>query len=218
MRAIVIANGHVGKAEAGWAQTWPHDLVICADGGARHALALDLTPDVVIGDLDSLDSDLRARLGSKGCQLLVHPARKDETDLELALRYAIYRRVNEILILGALDGRIDQTLANVLLLALPELEGIKVRIVAGDQEMFLIRDQASIEGQVGDTVSLLPIAGDVSGITTEGLEYPLRRGALKFWSTLGVSNVLTAPVARVRVEHGLLLCVHISNSEGGDKR
>jgi thiamine pyrophosphokinase len=211
MRAIVIANGHVGKAEARWAQTWPHDLVICADGGARHALALDLTPDVVIGDLDSLDSDLRARLGNKGCQFLVHPARKDETDLELALRYALYRRVDEILILGALDGRMDQTLANVLLLALPELEGTKVRIVAGDQEMFLIRGQASIEGQVGDTVSLLPIAGDVTGITTEGLEYPLQRGALKFWSTLGVSNVLTAQVARVWVENGLLLCVHISD-------
>lgn len=213
MHAIVIANGHVGNAEARWAQTWPHDLVICADGGARHALALGLAPEVVIGDLDSLDSDLRSRLGRKGCQFLVHPARKDETDLELALRYAIYRRVDEILILGALDGRIDQTLANVLLLALPELEGIKVRIVAGDQEMFLIRDQASIEGQVGDTISLLPIVGHVTGVTTEGLEYPLQRGTLKFGSTLGVSNVLTAPVARVQVERGLLLCIHMSNME-----
>ncbi len=213
MHAIVIANGHVGNAEASWAQTWPHDLVICADGGARHALALGLAPEVVIGDLDSLDSDLRSRLGRKGCQFLVHPARKDETDLELALRYAIYRRVDEILILGALDGRIDQTLANVLLLTLPDLEGIKVQIVAGDQEMFLIRDQASIEGQVGDTISLLPIVGDVTGVTTEGLEYPLQRGTLKFGSTLGVSNVLTAPVARIQVERGLLLCIHISNME-----
>jgi len=213
MHAIVIANGHVGNADARWAQTWPHDLVICADGGARHALALGLAPEVVIGDLDSLDSDLRSRLGRKGCQFLVHPARKDETDLELALRYAIYRRVDEILILGALDGRIDQTLANVLLLTLPDLEGIKVQIVAGDQEMFLIRDQVSIEGQVGDTISLLPIVGDVTGVTTEGLEYPLQRGTLKFGSTLGVSNVLTAPVARVQVERGLLLCIHISNME-----
>jgi thiamine pyrophosphokinase len=210
MRAIVIANGHLGNSEAGWAQTWPHDLLICADGGARHALALDLAPDVVIGDLDSLDSDLRSRLGSKGCQFLVHPARKDETDLELALRYAIYRRVGEILILGALGGRMDQTLANVLLLALPELEGIKVRIVAGDQEVFLIRKEAFIQGRVGDTISLLPVAGDVTGIITEGLEYRLQHGTLKFGSTLGISNVLTASAARVQVGHGLLLCVHIS--------
>ena len=218
MRAIVIANGHVGNPEADQAQTWPHDYVICADGGARHALALGLVPDVVIGDLDSLDGDLRVRLEGEGCQVLVHPARKDETDLELALRYAVEHGVDEILILGALGGRIDQTLANVLLLALPTLEGIKARIVAGDQEMFLIRDQALIEGQVGDTVSLLPIAGDVTGVTTEGLEYPLQQGALKFGPALGVSNVLTAPVARVQVERGLLLCIHISNSEGGDEK
>jgi thiamine pyrophosphokinase len=215
MRAIVIANGHVGNSEASRAQTWPHDLVICADGGAQHALALGLAPDVVIGDLDSLDGDLQARLEGEGCQVLVHPTRKDETDLELALHYAVDHGVDEILILGALGGRMDQTLANVLLLALPELERVKTRIVAGDQEMFLIRGKALIEGQEGDTVSLLPIAGDATGITTEGLEYPLQGGALKFGPTLGVSNVLTAPVARVQVERGLLLCIHISNSEGG---
>jgi thiamine pyrophosphokinase len=218
MRAIVIANGHVGDSEASRVKSWPHDLVICADGGTQHALTLGLVPDVVIGDLDSLDGDLRARLEGGGCQFLVHPTRKDETDLELALRYAVDHGADEILLLGALGGRMDQTLANVLLLALPELAGIKTRIVAGDQEMFLIRDQASIEGQVGDTVSLLPIAGDVTGITTDGLEYPLQRGTLKFGSTLGVSNALTAPVAQVQEERGLLLCVHISNhSEGGER-
>lgn len=211
MRAIVIANGHVGNLEASRVQTWPHDLVICADGGVQHALAWGLIPDVVIGDLDSLDGDLQAWLEGEGCQVLVHPTHKDETDLELALRYAINHGADEILILGALGGRIDQTLANVLLLALPELEGVKTRIVAGDQEMFLIQGQALIEGQVGDTVSLLPVAGDVTGITTEGLEYPLQRGTLKFGPALGVSNVLTAPAAQVRVESGLLLCVHISN-------
>ena len=217
MRAIVIANGHVGNSEASRAQTWPHDLVICADGGAQHALALGLAPDVVIGDLDSLDGDLQARLEGQGCQVLVHPTRKDETDLELALHYAVDHGVDEILILGALGGRMDQTLANVLLLALPELERVKTCIVAGDQEMFLIRGKALIEGQEGDTVSLLPIAGDATGITTEGLEYPLQRGTLKFGPTLGISNVLTAPVARVQVERGLLLCIHISNSEGGKR-
>ena len=82
----------------------------------------------------------------------------------------------------------------------------------------LIRDQDFIKGRVGDTVSLLPIGGDVTGITTEGLEYPLQRSALKFGATLGISNVLTAPVARVQVESGLLLCVHISNhSKGGER-
>ena len=70
MRAIVIANGHVGNSEASRVQNWPHDCVICANGGAQHALGLGLAPDVVVGDLDSLDGDLQARLEDESCQVL----------------------------------------------------------------------------------------------------------------------------------------------------
>jgi len=218
MQAVVFANGTLHLPPQWQEMVAQADLIVAADGGGHHCLRLGVKPQVLIGDLDSLPAPEVARLAAQGTQILRYPAQKDETDLELALRYAVEHGVDEILILGALGGRIDQTLANVLLLALPTLEGIKARIVAGDQEMFLIRDQALIEGQVGDTVSLLPIAGDVTGVTTEGLEYPLQQGALKFGPALGVSNVLTAPVARVQVERGLLLCIHISNSEGGDEK
>ena len=213
MRAIIIANGQIHDGDFLRSLVAPTDLVICADGGVSNALALGLQPQVVVGDLDSLDESLRSRLEKMHCQFIVHPACKDETDLELALYYAIEHGVDEILILGALGGRIDQTLANVLLLALPELRSVQARILDGRQEVFLIRDGAIIEGQVGDTLSLLPLTEQVTGIYTEGLEYPLENGALYLGPTRGVSNTLTARQARVRIGQGLLLAVIIHNSE-----
>lgn len=213
MRAIIIANGQIQDSDLHRSLVTSADLVVCADGGTDHALALGMQPQVVIGDLDSLDSNLLAQLEAEGCQILVHPTRKDETDLELALHYAIGQGVDEIVILGALGGRIDQTLANVQLLALPELRFVKARILDGRQEVFLIRDEVLIEGQVGDTLSLLPLTAEVTGIYTEGLEYALDNGDLYLGPALGVSNVLTAPQARVRIAQGLLLAVIIHNSE-----
>ncbi len=213
MRAIIIANGQIHEGDFYRSLVVPTDLVICADGGASNALALGLQPQVVIGDLDSLDSNLQAQLEADGCQVLAYPARKDETDLELALRYAIERGVDEILILGALGGRIDQTLANVLLLALPELRYVKAKILGGRQEVSLIRDAALIEGQVGDTFSLLPLTEEVTGIYTEGLEYALENATLYLGPSRGISNVLTSSQARVRIDRGLLLAVVIHNGE-----
>jgi thiamine pyrophosphokinase len=213
MRAIIIANGQIHDGDFYRSLVTPTDLVICADGGASNALALGLQPQVVIGDLDSLDSDLQAQLEANGCQVLVHPARKDETDLELALYYVIERGVDEILILGALGGRIDQTLANILLLALPELRYVKAKILGGRQEVSLISDEAIIEGLVGDTLSLLPLTEQVTGIYTEGLEYPLKNDTLCLGPARGVSNTLTAPQARVRIGQGLLLAVMIHHNK-----
>jgi thiamine pyrophosphokinase len=91
---------------------------------------------------------------------------------------------------------------------LPELENIPTRIVDDRQEMFVTRDQAEIAGQPGDIVSLIPLGGDAQGIVTEGLLYPLRDEPLVSGPARGVSNVMTNPIARVRLKHGALLVVH----------
>jgi len=213
MKAIIIANGQIHNSDLHRSLVVPTDMVICADGGVNNALALGLQPHMVVGDLDSLDENLRSRLEKRHCQFIVHPARKDETDLELAIKCAAEQGAQEMLILGALGDRLDHTLANILLLALPELRPVKVKILNGRQEVFLVRDEALIEGQVGDTLSLLPLTEEVTGIYTEGLEYPLENDTLYLGATLGVSNALTAPQARVRIGHGLLLAVIIHNDE-----
>jgi thiamine pyrophosphokinase len=186
------------------------DLVLGADGGAAQALAWGLEPHVVIGDMDSLPDPERSRLEARGCRFVVHPRAKDETDLELALGYAAGQGAQDIVILGALGGRLDHTLANVLLLALPVLDGLQVRIAAGQQEAFLVRsgESLALEGNAGDLVSLLPLGGDARGVTTRGLAWALRDDTLRFGSSRGVSNEMTAATARIEVEEGHVLVVH----------
>jgi len=213
-RAVIIANG-VAPDEAtvrrwlqpddGSIQVW----LLCADGGARTALALGLQPEVVVGDLDSLGEAMQARLKAMGCRMVVYPAAKDWTDLELALRLAVEEGASEIVVMGALGGRLDQELANLLLLFLPELREVPTRIVDDRQEMFVVRGQAEIVGQAGDVVSLIPLGGDVKGIVTEGLLYPLRGEPLVIGPARGVSNVMAAQVARVTIQSGTLLMIHL---------
>ena len=210
MRAIIFANGEFPDPQGARDLLRPDDLIIAADGGTRHALAAGVAPHVVIGDLDSLPSADQARLEVASARVIRYLPRKDETDLELALLHAVHEGATEIVILAALGGRLDQTIANLLLLALPELDGLDVRIVEGPQTAFLIHeghDGSLIEGQPGDTVSLIPLGGDAVGVMAEGLEWPLHEDDLRFGPARGVSNVLTAEQARVRVRHGVLLCV-----------
>ena len=210
MRAIIFANGQFPDVKDARDLIRPADLVIAADGGTRHALAAGVTPHVVIGDLDSISPDERARVEAAGGQIVRFSPYKDETDLELALHHAVRQGATEVVVLAALGGRLDQTVANLLLLALPVLKGLDVRVVEGPQVAFLIRGgdgAVLIEGQPGDTVSLIPLGGDAVGVTAVGLEWPLYEDRLRFGLARGVSNVLTAGQARVRVRRGLLLCV-----------
>ena len=124
-RAVIFANGLVPELESARRLIQPGDTLLAADGGTHHALALGLVPSVVIGDLDSLTVDDRQRTMEKGVHLLQYPADKNQTDLELALDYAIQQGFREILIIGALGGRLDQTLGNLSLLTDPRLSTIR---------------------------------------------------------------------------------------------
>ncbi|MDH7486121.1 MAG: thiamine diphosphokinase [Anaerolineae bacterium] len=216
MRAIIIANGPSPDYPRGW-QRQEDDWIIAADGGTLTALRWGWLPDTVIGDLDSLPDALRQRLEAVGCRFVTFPARKDWTDLELALQHAVKGGATEIVILGARGGRLDQELANLLLLSRPEWATALIRLLDGSEEACVIRRECTLSGQVGDTVSLIALTPQVTGITTRGLEWPLQEGTLTFGSTLGISNVLTEPLAQVRVREGVLLVVH-SRQGTGSKR
>jgi thiamine pyrophosphokinase len=211
LRAVIFANGTLNDPHQVLAALQAGDTLIAADGGGRHCRALDLTPAVVIGDFDSLSADELARLEMDGARVVHYPARKDFTDLELALQHAVSLGADEILIFGALGARWDQTLANLLLPAAPGLEHVCIRLLDGPQEIVLLRagEAHTLSGQVGDTVSLVPLGGHAQGITTTGLEYPLMDGTLYFGATRGISNVMLGDQATVRLEDGLLLCTII---------
>lgn len=184
-------------------------FIIAADGGVRIATTYDVVPDIIIGDMDSVDEETLQHLEASGTHIQRYPEEKNETDLELALAYAVDQGATWIRIIGGIGGRFDQMLANVYLLALPQLENCDVAIVAEKQSMCLLREgENNVDGQAGDTISLIPISGDVCGITTHGLKYALNDDTLLFGPARGISNVMLQDTVTITIDKGYLLCVY----------
>jgi thiamine pyrophosphokinase len=210
-RAIIFANGELNPPLPTPAYFRPDDLLIAADGGVHHYAKLGITPHILIGDFDSLKPEEIEALQSAGVQINRYPADKDETDLELALLYAIHQGAGQIVVFGALGARWDMTLANLMLLANSAFKYTWLSLVDGNQEISLLRGGQSIHlhGKQGDTISLIPLSSEASGITTQYLEYPLLDGAITIGSPRGVSNVMLREKCQVTLGKGLLAVVHI---------
>jgi thiamine pyrophosphokinase len=210
-RAIVLTNGPIQDPATIRARLegWSQAMVVAADGGSLHAETLGLPLHAVIGDLDSLSEDTLTRLSEKEVELRKLPSEKDETDLELALLYAAEKGVKNIILLGAFGGRVDMSIANLLLLTHQQLTGIHIEIWNGNQTAWIIRPPGDeIQGQTGDTLSLIPLNGEANGVTTQNLAYPLKNEKLPSGPSRGLSNVLTNNLASVRLQEGVLLAVH----------
>jgi thiamine pyrophosphokinase len=207
-RILIFANGTLPEPEAVRSLVRPDDLIIAADGGTRHVLALGLVPAFVVGDMDSLpDADRRA-IEAAGTRFVLYPHDKNETDLELALRQALEFDPDAILLVSVLGGRLDQTLGNLSLLSDAALARFDVRADDGLEEAFFCRSEVEIRGRRGDIVSLIPWGDPVEAVRTEGLRWPLRGETLYSQKTRGISNELAGELASVRIASGLLLIVH----------
>ena len=207
MRAIVFANGELRHPESVPGLIREGDYIIAADGGMHHCTQLGITSHLVVGDFDSLNEPELNALQASGINLARYDPRKDFTDLELALEHAQRSGATVALVFGALGGRWDQTLANLLLPAAKTLSGLEIRLLDGAQEISLLREgeNCRLEGRPGDTLSLIPLTLEASGVVTQGLEYPLRRETLYLGGTRGISNVFIEQQASVSLEEGLLL-------------
>jgi thiamine pyrophosphokinase len=213
MHVIIFAGGTLSTGKAVNDATASADLIIAADSGAQTALRLGLTPAIVVGDFDSLSLSHDA-LQAMGCQTIQAPVEKNETDSELAIEIAIQRGASCITLLGGLGGqRFEHSIANVLLLA--DYNTVSIRIIDGPSTIWLLRGPGStnIEGQAGDLLSLFPLAGDVQGVHTSNLYYPLHGETLRFGKPRGISNILTDPQAEVAIEQGLLLIIHTTKQD-----
>lgn len=217
MVALILADGDAPDRsflEASW-PGWLDGvrLVVAADGGARHARSLGLTIDRWVGDGDSIDPAELAALEASGVEVQRARPDKDESDTELAVRAGLAAEPDGIVIVGATGGpRIDHELANLGLLAMVELGDGVAWLYTPRSRIGRLRhpggpSEVRLDGRVGDTVSLLPFGGDVVGVTTDGLRYPLRDEELPLGPPRGLSNAVDASGASVRIRGGLLLIV-----------
>jgi thiamine pyrophosphokinase len=207
-RIIILANGELPDLNKARGLIERDDYVICADGGTRHASALGRRPDLIIGDMDSAEKEQLQKYEHDGVEIELYPQDKNETDLELAINRAIERQPDQIVIIAALGGRLDQTLANIALLTDLRLSAFDVRLDDGVEEIFLCRDRAEIRGRSGDIVSLIPWQGPVSEVQTTNLKWALRKETLYPDKTRGISNEMMGDTASVSIRSGWLLIVH----------
>ena len=207
MLVAVVASGDLAADDVRWLDR--AELVIAADGGAATLERIGRRPDRLVGDLDSVDASLVARLTDAGVPIDRHPTDKDATDTELALQDAVTGGATEIVLLGALGGdRLDHELANLLLLADPETARLTVRIVHGPTTVHVLHaGSLALEGRVADLVSLLPIDRDAVGVTTEGLRWPLDGATLRIGRSRGISNEIVTAPASIEVRDGTLLVI-----------
>jgi len=207
-RAIIFYNGNLSDFRNAKQYIKKTDYIICADGGAKHALELSIKPDIIIGDFDSLSKQEQKKFSEEQIAYVKYKTEKDETDSELALQYALDKGFKTIFLFGILGSRIDHMLTNIF--ALDYLLSVKaaVTIIEGNQEIRLIRNKIKLQGKKGDLVSIIPFKSDAKKVTTKNLKYPLKNADLKFGYSRGISNVLEKDTAEISLASGSLLVIH----------
>lgn len=206
---VVVGGDAPGPVDLGQIDLGEVDLVIGADSGADIALALGLTPDVVIGDLDSIDPEGLTRLTRAGATIERHPSDKDSSDLELAFARALEHGATRVTVIGGGGGRLSHLLANATVIA-ADRRPVRVTWLAPLAQVEVLHggQTVSIDGESGDLVTLLPLLGDAGGVTTTGLEWRLDDDSLQAGSARGLSNELTGTTATVTLGSGTLLVIH----------
>lgn len=180
------------------------DVVICCDAGVDHAKALNITPDYIMGDFDSATHSCLEYFKNIGVPIKTFPSKKDETDMELGIDFAIDNlKADEVVILGGIGVRLDHTIANCHLLYRCLKKRIKACLVNENNYIFIFEKHCYVYGEKGDLMSLLPFSEKLEGITLKGFEYPLDNANMEIDSPRGVSNVMLSSIGEIFIKDGI---------------
>ncbi|HLV32057.1 MAG TPA: thiamine diphosphokinase [Chitinispirillaceae bacterium] len=203
MNACIFANGEIdsGFPLSSYCNgTIKCELVIAADGGVSNCLSLGIKPDLIVGDMDSIDST--SDLLTNGIERITYPTKKDKTDTECAVDIAFQRKCEQVTIIGGMGKRFDHTLGNISLLAkYPGRIGMATPgglIIALGQN-----HKCSFEGPLGAIVSII-VWGSEACVVSSGLEYQLN-GKPVFTGTKGISNRIVKSPASLYVNFGTII-------------
>lgn len=177
-------------------------IIVCADSGYDSAAKIGVVPDVIIGDMDSVEKNLPN--GAKQIKLNIN---KDDTDTEACINYLIEEGYSDITLICALGGRKDHELANIMLMVYAAKRGVNLTIKSSNTEMFAVTDFLTVSGKIGDWLSLIPVFGDAEGVTLSGLKYPLENGCLSVGKTVGISNEFIKNQITIKVKKGLVIAI-----------
>lgn len=191
------------------------DRLICADGGYAVAMFLGLTPDAVVGDLDSLTLEQVAALERSRIPVRRLPVGKDASDLELAMQLAHAWGARDLVVLGALGGRTDHLLFNLVAgLCYCRQAGMRTILASHDQEAFLVEPNHLISQRQGWIASLLCLSDTCTGVDLKGFAFPLEGETLTRASSRTLSNRILETEATIALQEGLLLALLVMPGPG----
>ncbi|MCS7202000.1 MAG: thiamine diphosphokinase [Dictyoglomus sp.] len=210
MKILIFANGENNLLREELEEIFPIDKIICADGGTKFALNMNLTPDIIVGDMDSISHEIIDKIKREKIEWKIYPKEKDETDLELAVKEALKYKPKIIYFVGLLGGRIDHTLSNLFFLESIKEKGIEVIILDRKIRITLMigEEEKIFWGNEGEIISLIPLSERVEGIILKGLKYPLNNETLYRNLTRGISNEFISKEAKIKISFGTLIVIH----------
>lgn len=208
MKAVVVGSGDPVGPELLKERCVDADIIIAADGGGLYLYEAGIVPDVLIGDFDSILSDVLDFFRSqKKVAICSFSREKDFTDMELAVEMAVSRGADEVCILSATGTRLDHSAGNILLLYSLLQKGIRGWVEDANNRVYLTQGRMELKRLDNWKVSLIAISPEVNGVTTSGLQYPLMNDTLVLGSCRGVSNEFASDTAVISVEKGLLMVI-----------
>lgn len=211
MRGLIISGGNIRDEFAcEKIKTGGYDMIMAADSGMDFLYRNHLTPDIIVGDFDSVDHDaldfFKEDNRIEFCRL--NPE-KDDTDTEYAIRDALSRGITQLTILGGTGSRIDHVLGNISLLGIGLEENVEIELVDEHNRIRMIDKPLSIRKneQFGKFVSLIPYTGSVEHVSLTGFKYALDDYTMGGFNSLGVSNEIIEEVAHIEFSSGILLVI-----------
>lgn len=204
MRVLVAADGEssISRDELALRTKLPEKVVV-ADGALRHVTSLELIPDYIVGDLDSVDESLLSKYESAIIER--YPRDKDKTDLEIALERALSLKPSEIIFIGMFGGRVDHQFGNILLLT--TIKNVKLRIEDRDISGFVLNDKSKIEIKRSLGFSLIPLTSKVTGVCVSGAKWNLFNHTLTLGAPTALCNEFIEDEVTVSIESGALLVI-----------
>lgn len=211
MRGLIITGGIIEDEFAcEIIKNGGFEVIIAADSGMDFLYRNHLTPDIIVGDFDSVDSNaldyFKERTRVEFCQL---NQEKDDTDTEFAIRDAISRGMTEITILGGTGSRLDHVLGNINLLGIGIENDVSIELVDRHNRIRMVNRSTRMEKktQYGSYVSLIPYTEKVTNVTLTGFKYNLSEFTMGGFNSLGISNEIVDDIAEISFENGILLIV-----------
>ena len=205
MKGLVISSGTIKDYDRLNIAIKENDFIICADGGMNHIMEVGKSPDLVIGDLDSINQNSLNYIEENKIPIQKFPTIKDDTDTGIALEYLIQKGFKEITLMGVTGTRQDHTIANIFLLDYIHGKNIKGKIIDDNNIIYLVEDYLRLEYMNNSFVSVIPITETGIEVSLSGFFYNLDNIKIKFGSTYGISNKVIEEYGEIKIHNGKAL-------------